>query len=458
MALGSSKISIVRQLLTESLLLAAMGGVAGIVLGYFALSGMKALDLSTLGVSETITLNLRVLGFTAAVALTTSLLFGFYPALQTVRVDIRSALTQAGARGVSVGHRSWARRCLIVAEVALGVILLVSAGLLLRTLTHLLGLQPGFDSHGVMAASLSLQDARYSTSKSTMRLFDDSLAQIRKVPGIESAGIGLTLPYQRALNNGVKRLDGPYRDSDGQFTNVTYVTPDYFETLRMPLLRGRRFSDGDRANTQPVAIVNEAFVRKYLQDQEAVGSHLGMGKTKCEIIGVIGDVQQAAGWGNFGPLAPVQGVYIPAAQVPDEDLQIVHTWFSPWWVVRTSLPRQSVLEQLQRAVASVDPQLPFAEFKSMDEIRSGSVAFQRATATLLGVLAGLALLLAAVGIYGLIAHSVMSARVSLEFAWPWEPASARQFVRCRCPALCWLLSGWWLAASWRWERAIFSGR
>ena len=227
------------------------------------------------------------------------------------------------------------------------------------------------------------------------------------MPGIESAGVGLSLPYQRALNDGVRRLDGPHRDSDGQFTNVTYVTPGYFETLRMSLLRGRRFDEGDRANTQTVAIVNEAFVRRYLQDQEAVGSHLEMGHTKCLVVGVVGDVQEAAGWGSFGPLAAVPEVYVPATQVPDTSLQLIHTWFSPWWVVRASLPRRSVIEQLQRAVASVDPQLPFAEFKSMDEIRSGSVAFQRVTATLLSVLAGLALLLAAVGIYGLITHSVV---------------------------------------------------
>ena len=407
MALGSGKAVIVRQLLTESLALAAMGGVAGIALGYFALRGLEVLDLSTLGVSETITLNLRVLGFTAAIALATNLLFGFYPALQTTRVDIRSALTQAGARGTSVSHRTWARRSLIIAEVALGVVLLVSAGLVLRTLTHLLGLQPGFDSHHVMAGSLSLRDARYSTAEKTMKLFDNSLAQIRQMPGIESAGIGLSLPYQRALNSGVKRLDGPHRDSNGQFTNVTYVTPGYFETLRMPLLRGRRFNDGDRANTQAVAIVNEAFARRYLHDQEATGSHLEMGQTKCEIVGVIGDVQEAAGWGAFGPLAPIQEVYIPAAQIKSEDLQLVHTWFSPYWVVRTSIARQNVMEQLQHAVANVDPQLPFAEFKSMDEIRWDSVAFQRVTATLLGVLAGLALLLTGVGIYGLITNSVV---------------------------------------------------
>ena len=146
------------------------------------MQGLKALDLSTLGVSETITLNLRVLGFTAAVALATGVLFGFYPALQTTRVDIRSALTQAGARGTSVGHRTWTRRFLIIAEVALGVLLLVSAGLLLRTLTHLLGLQPGFDSHHVMAANLSLQDALLNGGK------DEAL--VRRIAGTDPQGAG----------------------------------------------------------------------------------------------------------------------------------------------------------------------------------------------------------------------------------------------------------------------------
>ena len=190
-------------------------------------------------------------------------------------------------------------------------------------------------------------------------------------------------------------------------TNLTYVTPGYFETLRVPLRQGRLFREPDRATRQRVAIVNEAFVQKYLRGQEVLGNHIGDERLPCEIVGLVGDVQQrGVGWGNYGPIAPVAHMYIPAAQTNDSAVSLIHTWFSPSWVVRSSLPLDQLAVALQGAVASVDPQLPFASFQTMDQVRSRSLAFQRLEATLLGSIAGLALLLAAIGIYGMIASSV----------------------------------------------------
>lgn len=406
MALGSGRWAIVRQLLAESLVLALAGGAAGIVLGRFALEGLKVLASSVLRAPQTgIHLDGRVVAFTAAATIVTSLLFGLYPAWQTARTDLRTAMARGGSRG-GTGHQSWARRMLIVTEVALSVVLLVCAGLLIRTLTHLMGLNPGFDSSDVITASLSLQDARYNTSAQVTKLFDESLERIRRIPGVDSAGIGLTLPYQRALNDGFARLDGPHASGRQDITNVTYVTPGYFEALRMTPLRGRIFRASDRAGRQPVVIVNEAFARKYLRGQEAVGSHLRTVGEDREIVGVIGDVQQSAGWGGFGPSGAVPCLYLPAAQTGGGYLQMIHTWFSPSWVVRSAASPRAIMAELQSAVASVDPQLPFAGFRTMDQVRRGAFSFQRLNATLAGILAGLALLLAAVGIYGLIASSV----------------------------------------------------
>jgi predicted permease len=407
LALGAGKLDIVRQLLAESLLLAAFGTATGLVLGRFALLGLKHLDIASLGIDPTtISLDSRVLIASAILGILTSVVFGLYPALQTTRVDIRSTLVQGAAHGASASSGGWARRGFTVAEVALSTVLLIGAGLLLRTFFYLLGLDPGFDSRNVMTASLSLHDARYQTADAVNHLYDESLRRIREIPGVEAAGVGLSLPYTRALNTGFSILDGPH-PGPRPITNFTYVTTGYFEALRMKLLRGRLFRDSDNAHAPRVAIVNEAFVKRYLNDGggDALGRHLDSG----EIIGIIGSVQElATGWGgDFGPLRPMPEIYVPAEQMKSDSLPMIHTWFSPVWVVRSHDSPKTITAALRHAVAQVDPMLPFAEFKSMDEVRSDALGFQRLTSTLLGALAALALLLAAVGIYGLIASSVV---------------------------------------------------
>ena len=198
---------------------------------------------------------------------------------------------------------------------ALGVVLLVGAGLLIRTFAHLRGLNPGFDAQNVITAQLSLQDARYATSQAVNRLFDRSLARIRDYPhGVESAAVTISLPYERALNSGFQRVDGGHVDTESQITNMFYVTPEYFQALRIPLLRGRVFTAADSSTAAPSVVVSEAFVKMYLGGDDALGRHLDLGGgDRREIVGVVGDVQQKSGWGeDFGPLAPMPDIYIPA--------------------------------------------------------------------------------------------------------------------------------------------------
>lgn len=399
MALGSGRAAVIRQLLSETVVLGVIGGCAGMLLGRLGLDALKLLAGKSLDLTS-VTLDARVLFICAGASILTGLLFGIVPALQATRIDIRSALVEGGTRGVAGGRHQWTRRGLVVAEVALGVVLLVVAGLLIRTFAYLNHLDPGFDASNVVTAGVSLQDARYQTAASVNRLFEETLERIRALPGVHSAAVTLTLPYERALRLGVAMPDGDGRKTCG--TSLTYVTPGYFEALRMRLNRGRVFTAADKADSREVALVNERFVRKCLGTQDALGIHVKASGTVREIVGVTGNVQLNSG-DSEAPVSTGPMVYVPAAQLNDRFVKLVHTWFSPTFVVRTSGARAGI----ENALKAVDPQLPLASFRDMDEVVFRSIADQRFEAVLLSALAGLALLLAAVGIYGLIANSVV---------------------------------------------------
>ena len=400
LALGSGRRGVLAQLLSESLLLAAAGGATGLAFGYGALMALQRVAAQPLDLTQPISIDLRVLAVTGATALLTSVLAGLYPAWHTARMDIRGVMATAG-RTLSVHRRPWARRGLVVSEIALGMVLLVGFGLVLKTLAHLKGLNPGYEGRDVLTATLPLQDARYSTAASINQLYDAGLARIRENPAVQAAGVALTLPYQRALNDGIRVIDGPRATEQKRGTNVTYVTPGYFEALRIRLVRGRLFTDSDRSGSQPVAIITEAFARRFLKDDDPLGRHLGRNR---EIVGIVGDVQQV-GFGD--PVALIPNLYLPAAQIDDGYFQLVHTWFAPSWVVRGSGPQSALAAVMRSGVASVDPLLPFADFQTMDEIRDKAFGLQRLESVLLGALAGLALLLSAVGIFGLITQTVV---------------------------------------------------
>jgi predicted permease len=414
LALGGGRREIIQQLLIETLVLAVLGSVAGLVVGYYALEGLKVLAGKSFGNLESAHLNGRVLAATAILSLLVTLAAGLMPALDAGAVDLRTALSEAGGRGVAGSRRRWSRRLLVGGEIALAVLLLIGAGLLIRTVAHFYQMRPGFEPAHVITASFSLQDARYATSQRVNKLFDSGLSRIRALPGVESAGAGLTLPYERGLNSSFWHADGP---EAGQLetTNLCYVTPGYLETLRISLRRGRTISAADGPKTGLVVVVNEAFARRYLSKQDPLGSHISFGKASppAEIIGIVGDVQQSAGFGNFGPLGQVPNAYVPAGQFNDGFMKMVNTWFAPSWVVRVTGASAGVMQGIQKVAATIDPLVPIAEFRTIDDLRSTSLSSQRFQATLLGSLSGLALLLAIVGIYGLMSQSVIERRREL---------------------------------------------
>jgi predicted permease len=409
LALGCDRPAIVRQPLVESLLLAAAGGAAGLTLASIGLRALLPLAGATFKVPAA-GLDLRVLAATAGLSLCSGLLFGLLPALRAGDVDLRAVMAPAGAVRVTrqgTMHR-WPHRLLVIGEVALCMALLIAAGLLVRSLAALGEVRPGFEAANVMTTKLSLHDARYRTSRQVAHLFEAGLSRIRELPGVESAAAGLAVPYERWLYMGWQRLDGRPR-APVQNLVLSYVTADYFTTLRIPVLRGRAIDGGDRAGSEPVVVVSEAFAREYMPNGEALGSRISIGGQARRIVGVVGDVQQRQGWTDSSPLtflSPLPAGYLPVTQTGDDLLRLAHVWFSPSWVVRSTAPPAALLRGIQRAVAAIDPQLPLAGFHTMAEVQAAALQGRRLLAVLLALFAGLALALAVVAIYSLIASTV----------------------------------------------------
>ena len=402
MALGASRWQIQRQLWIENLLLALVGGSTGVALGFVALRGLLLLLPENFLPVANVPLDSRVLAFTLTISLLTSVLFGMLPALATRKLDLRSAIA---SRAVIGGDRLRLRQALIISEVALTVVLLAASGLLIRTLIHLQTLPPGFNPTGIMTAKASLDDVRYHDPVTFRKLLDDSTAAMRRIPGVQHAAAGLSLPYERSLIMGGITIASGKEAGSKVMADETYITPGYFETLQTPILRGRSFNEADGPDAQRVVIVNQTFARKFLHSEDPVGNYLDVGK-KLMIVGMVADVAMAPGIDSIAPLTGEEMIYVPAAQVEAQLISMVHTWFQPSWIVRTAAPIEGLTAQMQQALASVDPNIPFSGFYSMRDLQAKTLATQRVEVALLTTMAGLALLLSAVGIFALVANIV----------------------------------------------------
>jgi putative ABC transport system permease protein len=400
LALGASRWQIQRQFWIENLLLALVGGAAGIGMGFLALRGLLALLPERFLPVARVSLDGRVLSFTLVLSLLTSVLFGMLPALATRKVDLRSSMASRNSAAAG-GQRL--RQALIACEVALTVVLLAAAGLLIRTLIHLQTLPPGFNPSEVMTAKASLDDVRFHDPVAFQNLLTQSSAAMQQIPGVRSSAVGLSLPYERSLNMGGIEISDGKETGQRAMADEVYVTPDYFAALQIPVLMGRAFTPSDTSATQRVAIVNQSFARKFFHRDNPVGRHLNKDTV---IVGMVADVALAPGIDPVAPLSGEETMYVPAMQIPSGQLAMVHVWFQPSWIVRTAGPVEGLTAQMQRALATAAPNLPFSGFYSMRDLQAKTLAAQRIEVALLSAMAALALLLSAVGVFALVASIV----------------------------------------------------
>jgi predicted permease len=402
-ALGAGRGRIVRQLLTESVLVAAGGAVLGTAAAYYMVPVLVRLAppgfiLPTHDVRVDGTVLLASLGLAVA----TGVLFGLVPALSASRGDLVEAFKEDGGRTSGGPRSALVRQALVVSEVALCSVLLVGAGLLIQTFVRLWTLDPGFDPRGVLTAQMSMQSSRYAEPDQVNRFYDEGLERIRQLHGVSAAAVTSGLPIDRALNLNVDTLDGPER-IERAVTDWRYVSEDYFATMRIPLVAGRRFTPADRAGAPPVVIVSEEFARRFYKGVNALGHHVRVFEADgaLEIVGIVKDLVEGS---LKAPRLPV--MYVPVRQAHAAALRTTHSYFQVNWVIRADGTNPQLQRQIAEVVRSVDPQQPFSAFRTIDDVKRRAVASERFQMVLMGAFAAVGLVLAAAGIYGVLAYAV----------------------------------------------------
>jgi len=396
-ALGASRGRIVRQLLTESILLSTAGGALGLLLASWGVDLIVAISPNSIPRSREIGLDNRVLIFTIAVSALTGIIFGLVPALQASKPDLNETLKDAG-RG-STGSRHLVRSGLVVGEVALTLVLLIGAGLMIRSFVRLQQVDPGFSTERLLTFNILLPQKKYPEDPQKINFYEQVADKLRALPGVQTVGLSSGLPLG---NNGWQTsfvIDGQPPPEPGQtpLTEAAVATPDYFSTMGMTLLHGRLFTEQDTKDAPRVTIIDEEFARRYWPDEDAVGKgiHPG-GSFSNPVATVVGIVRRVKMDGLNQDSNRVQSYY-PFRQLPSSGMTVV---------IKTSNDPTSLATAVRREVLTVDPDQPVYNLNTMDQLRADSIAPNRLSLTLLGVFAGVALVLAGVGIYGVMAYSV----------------------------------------------------
>lgn len=425
-ALGASRGRLVSLMLAESLLLGVSGGLLGLLMAQWIAQGLIAINPIELPSMFDARLDARVFGFTAAATLLSVLVFGLVPALQGSRADVRSVL-QSGTRVLGTRSELRVKNVLVAGQVAVAIVLLVAATLTIRTFERLWSVAPGISAAGVHVTNVSLPESRYPNEAAQAGFQARLLERMKTIPGMRAVAVSNAIPFTADRNAGDYRVEGqpPRRDNEYQIAARQEVSPDYFKALGIPLRDGRVFTEGDTETAPPVAIVSKAFADRHWPGQSAVGRMLtfetgGDGEpTWMRIVGVAADVRNR---GFQEPVEPL--VYRPVAQAPNGAM---------WMIARSDRPAESMPADLRAAVAAVDRDIPIDEVQSMNMVMSDTVRKPKFTATLLAAFGIAALLIAAVGLYGVMSFDVarQTRDIGVRIALGATPGQMRQRVFSR---------------------------
>jgi len=394
-ALGADARTLLRQLLTESMLLAGLSGALGIVFAAWGTKALSAIAGSTHPEMAGVSMDLWALAFTVGISLASGILFGLAPAIALSKPDLNVLLRDEG-RGSSGGRRrNGARNLLVVAQVALSTVLLVGSGLLIRSFVRLRAVNPGFDPKNVVTMRIELPPTKYGTRPQMIAFYNEALRELRPLPGVQSVAISSALPLTTTRLTPMLPEGQPVVPlGQRPVLNIETISPEYSSVLRVPLLRGRTFTDHDDATAPPVAIVNQALALRFWPNENPIGKHIVIGRLAraVEVVGVLGDLKNSTLAAEANP-----EVMLPFPQLP---------WASLNLSIRAAGDPHGLIPAVRRQIATIDRDQPLTNLQTLEELLKSGSAERRFTMFLLGIFSVTALILATVGIYGVIAYSV----------------------------------------------------
>ncbi|HKG80507.1 MAG TPA: ABC transporter permease, partial [Pyrinomonadaceae bacterium] len=396
-ALGAGRGRLVQQFLTEGLLLSVIGGAMGIALAWWSMSALGKIAFPFLPRSQEIRIDSRVLLFTLVVSILTSVVFGLIPSLQAGKTDVQETLKEGG-NTISAGTvGGWLRPGLVVVEIAAAVVLLIGAGLMIRSILRIREVEPGLKPQNLLTAKLSLPREKYTDAETAIRFYQQVIERVSNLPGVESAGLISHLPIEERGFNGNISVEGKtYPPNESPLVEFRVVSEDYFQTANIPLLRGRFFSRHEHDDTQPVVVINDAMAQQIWPGEDPIGKRL-TDDGPATVIGVVGDVK------NYGLLQkPAPEMYAPYT--------VKNFWPDMRWnmrlLVRSTLDNASIASAVRREVQAVDPGQPIYAVQTMNLVIENTVRDKSLNTTLLSAFAGVSLLLAVIGVYGVMSYTV----------------------------------------------------